>query len=143
MNVVLSLMQRDQWAAQKCGFGRRPTKFILLFTQAVPRIYSYAPSLSQAFDARKKSRINLGVNYQDSGLWWVLQQIISLPYQVTSHWWYCCDGIVATVTTQVWILVTAPFCCDRKSRAACAQSFAPWQQATIEITRRDHSRRHR
>ena len=30
-------------------------------------------------------------------------------------------------------------CCDRKSRAACAQSFAPWQQGTIEITRRDHS----
>ena len=30
-------------------------------------------------------------------------------------------------------------CCYRKSRAACAQSFAPWQQATIEITRRDHS----
>ena len=25
------------------------------------------------------------------------------------------------------------FCCDRKSRAACAQSFALWQQATIEI----------
>jgi len=24
-------------------------------------------------------------------------------------------------------------CCDRKSRAACAQSFAPRQQATIEI----------
>jgi len=24
-------------------------------------------------------------------------------------------------------------CCDRKSRAAYAQSFAPWQQATIEI----------
>jgi len=23
------------------------------------------------------------------------------------------------------------YCCDRKSRAACAQSFAPWQQATI------------
>jgi len=23
-------------------------------------------------------------------------------------------------------------CCDRKSRAACAQSFAPWQQATIQ-----------
>jgi len=34
-------------------------------------------------------------------------------------------------------------CCDRKARAARAQSFAPWQQATIEITRRDHSRRHR
>jgi len=25
------------------------------------------------------------------------------------------------------------YCCDRKARAACAQSFAPWQQATIEI----------
>jgi len=24
-------------------------------------------------------------------------------------------------------------CCDRKSRAICAQSFAPWQQTTIEI----------
>ena len=31
------------------------------------------------------------------------------------------------------------YCCDRKFRAACAQSCAPWQQATIEITRRDHS----
>ena len=30
---------------------------------------------------------NLGVNYQDSGLWWVLQQIISLPYPVICHWW--------------------------------------------------------
>jgi len=29
----------------------------------------------------------------------------------------------------------ASYCCDRKSRAACAQSFALWQQATIEITR--------
>jgi len=25
------------------------------------------------------------------------------------------------------------YCCDRKSRAACAQSFTTWQQATIEI----------
>ena len=31
------------------------------------------------------------------------------------------------------------WCCDRKSRTACAQSFALWQQATIEITRQDHS----
>ena len=30
-------------------------------------------------------------------------------------------------------------CCDRKSRAAWAQRFAPWHQATIELTRRDHS----
>ena len=25
------------------------------------------------------------------------------------------------------------YSCDRKSRAACSQSVAPWQQATIEI----------
>jgi len=30
-------------------------------------------------------------------------------------------------------------CCDRKSRAACAQSFALWQQARIEFTCHDHS----
>jgi len=37
------------------------------------------------------------------------------------------------------ILVTAPFCYDQKARAASAQSFTLWQQATMEITRRDHS----
>ena len=37
------------------------------------------------------------------------------------------------------ILVRAPFCYDRKSQAACAQSFALWQQATMEIMRRKHS----
>ena len=31
------------------------------------------------------------------------------------------------------------YCCDRKARTACAQSFTLWQQATKEITRRDHS----
>jgi len=36
---------------------------------------------------------------------------------------------------------SATACCDRKSRAACAQSFALWQQATIEITCHDHSSR--
>ena len=30
-------------------------------------------------------------------------------------------------------------CCDRKFRVACAQSFALWQQATIEFTSYDHS----
>ena len=30
-------------------------------------------------------------------------------------------------------------CCDRKARAACAQSFTLWQQATIDITYHDHS----
>ena len=32
-------------------------------------------------------------------------------------------------------------CCDRKSRAAYARSFALWQQATIEFTCHDHSSR--
>jgi len=31
------------------------------------------------------------------------------------------------------------YCCDRKARAEYAQSFAPRQQATIEIMRRNHS----
>jgi len=31
------------------------------------------------------------------------------------------------------------WCCDRKSRAAYAQSLALWQQATIEFTCHDHS----
>ena len=33
------------------------------------------------------------------------------------------------------------YCCYRKSRAAYAQSFALWQQATIEFTCHDHSPR--
>jgi len=37
------------------------------------------------------------------------------------------------------ILATASCCCDRKSRAVCAQSFASWQQETIEFTCHDHS----
>ena len=37
----------------------------------------------------------------------------------------CCHHLGSKIDTT--------FCCDRKSRAACAQSFAPWQQATIEI----------
>jgi len=31
------------------------------------------------------------------------------------------------------------FCCDQKAQPVCAQSCALWQQATIEITCRDHS----
>jgi len=36
---------------------------------------------------------------------------------------------------------TIEYCCDRKSRSAYAQSFALWQQATIEFTCHDHSPR--
>ena len=81
-----------------------------------------------------------------SRLWWITQS--------TQHHRRGCNNIpsffqqttpIAHSLCESWtphdlhILGTAPFCCDRKSRAACAQSFAPWQQATIEITRRDHS----
>jgi len=44
------------------------TTFILLITQAVPRVYPSAPSLSQAFGAYKKSGMNLGMNHQTSGV---------------------------------------------------------------------------
>ena len=49
---------------------------------------------------------------------------------------FFCEG---WIRHDLHILVTAPFCCNRKARAACAQSFAPWQKATIEIMRRNHS----
>jgi len=48
MNVVLSMIRRDQWTVQIIRFGL--TTF-LLFNQAVPRIYPQAPPLSQAFGA--------------------------------------------------------------------------------------------
>jgi len=38
-----------------------------------------------------------------------------------------------------WLYLLPFYCCDRKSRAACAQSFALWQQATIEIMHRNLS----
>ena len=47
--------------------------------------------------------------------------------------------VKAAPGTAFHILVTAPFCCDRKAQAACAQSFALWQQATIEIMRHNLS----
>jgi len=44
---------------------------------------------------------------------------------------------IRTVATS--LVVLRWLCCDRKSRAAYAQSFALWQQATIEFTCHDHS----
>ena len=78
--------------------------------------------------------------------WWITQS--------TQHHWRGCNNIpsflqrtapIARSLCEGWtrhdlhILVTAPFYCDRKSRAAYAQSFALWQQATIEFTCHDHS----
>jgi len=44
--------------------------------------------------------------------------------------------VMAFTQHDLRILVTAPFCCERKARVAGAQSFALWQ-----IMRRDHSSR--
>jgi len=75
---------------------------------------------------------------------------------------WCCKALCPMITSKKWQYQYYPqtdasrrktwksewvinprnqryYCCDRKSRAACVQSFAPWQQATIEITRRDHT----
>jgi len=55
-------MRRNQSTAEKIPFW---TYYIcLLLMQAVPGIYPRDPSLSQAFGALKKSRINLGVKIQ-------------------------------------------------------------------------------
>ena len=55
------------------------------------------------------------------------------------------SGRYISFRTEIWVLVvwTAKqcLCCDRKSRGAYAQSFALWQQATIEFTCHDHSPR--
>jgi len=47
-----------------------------------------------------------------------------------------CEGCI---WHDLHMMVTAPVCCNRKAWAASAQSFTLWQQAIIEITRRDHS----
>ena len=78
--------------------------------------------------------------------WWITQS--------TQHYRRGCNNIpsflqrtapIARFLCEGWtphdlhILDTAPFCCDRKSRAAYAQSFAPWQPAIIGFTCHDHS----
>ena len=62
----------------------------------------------------------------------------SPPFYNEPHWSHVllCEG---WTPHNLHILVTAPFWCDRKSRAACAQSFASWQQATIEFICHNHS----
>ena len=46
--------------------------------------------------------------------------------QVSKYLTFCCNLTCSANSTKY-------YCCDRKSRVVCAQSFAPWQQATIEI----------
>jgi len=75
-----------------------------------------------------------------SRLWWITQStqchrrgcnnIPSFWQRTTPIACSLCEG---WTRHDLHILVTAPFCCNRKARVACAQSFAPWKQATIEI----------
>jgi len=86
MNVLLSLVRSNQWTAQKIGLGL--ITFVLLFTQPCPDSTPCPIIKSSIWCLQcRESGINLGVNYQDSGLWWALHQIIGLPYSITSHWW--------------------------------------------------------
>jgi len=81
-----------------------------------------------------------------SCLWWITKStqhhrrgcnnIPSFSQRTTAIARSLCEG---WTRHDLHILVTAPFCCDRKSQAACAQSFALWQQATIEIMHRNLS----
>ena len=43
------------------------------------------------------------------------------------------------ILLQKIVSISSRYSCDRKARGACALSFALWQQATIEFTRRHHS----
>jgi len=47
--------------------------------------------------------------------------------------WHCTSCQVLPSGLQRKAHARPYMCCDRMSRAACAQSFAPWQQATTEI----------
>jgi len=58
-------------------------------------------------------------------------QILPHANEPAKSGWFKCKNIALCLLLNYY--------CDQKVRAACAQSFAPWQQATIEITRRDHS----
>jgi len=63
------------------------------------------------------------------------------PFYNEPHWSHIFSVKVAPGTTFTpWS--QHHFVWDRKAWEASAQSFTLWQQATIEITWRDHSRRH-
>ena len=56
-------------------------------------------------------------------------------------YWRISHNLTATLHKIEKLMPLWCHCCDRKSRAACAQSFALWQQATIEFTCHDDSPR--
>ena len=71
---------------------------------------------------------------------WIAQQLLSWKTRLgflkcfgKHRWWW--DKILCSLMD----LKGGCYCCDRKARAAYAQSFTLWQQATIEITCHGHS----
>jgi len=70
-------MRRDQWTAQKCRFGL--TTFVLLLTQAVPRIHPMPHHQLKHLMLRRK--VELIPRFRSV----VVLQTISLLF--TSHWW--------------------------------------------------------
>jgi len=87
MNVALSLVRRDYWTGKKFRFILTIFYICFIIHSGSAQNLSSCPITKSSIWFLKKYGINLGVNYQDSGLWWVSQHIISLPYPVTSHWW--------------------------------------------------------
>jgi len=69
---------------------------------------------------------------------WILSKNAASILACVQVWSNFTSSFFAAVN--VLTTITA-YCCDRKSRAAYVQSFALWQQATIELTCHDHSSR--
>jgi len=105
---------------------RSPDEITLLLLVRITHIYFYSSRTSRSWwITQSTQRHRKGCNNIPS----FFQRTTPIARSLCEGW----------TRHDLHILVTAPFCCYRKSRAACAQNFAPRQQATIEITRRDHS----
>jgi len=72
-----------------------------------------------------------------------IEHVLLHPICVLSHLMCACKHCDIKLSLYYWTHWSCwwMYCCDRKSRAAYAQSFALWQQATIEFTCHDHSPR--
>ena len=70
----------------------------------------------------------------------VAASLSTFPNWFVTYIFCICTNTIISGTMLVPLTQCQPvMCCDRKSRAAYAQSFALWQQATIEFTCHDHS----
>jgi len=106
------------------------------------------------------SKIHISLPFDSSSLPQI-NQLIALLIQFSIHYHKLCVGTVvpnllyamahlslsaerhgpSSQNRKIYSQSLFRYCCDQKSWAAYAQSFAPWQQATIEFTCHDHSLR--